>query len=77
MCQILNKPSKELPKTFKVWPKWRNFAKSGHTACKCVEIDSKRVRQKSSVSSRSKRRSERRSESQKCSKCRKDAPNRF
>ena len=23
MCQILNKPSKELPKTFKFWPKWQ------------------------------------------------------
>ena len=23
---------KELPKTIKIFPKWRNFAKSGHTA---------------------------------------------
>ena len=22
---------KEMPGTFKIWPKWRNFAKSGHT----------------------------------------------
>ena len=28
--QILNKPSK-MSKTFKMLPKWRNFAKSGHT----------------------------------------------
>ena len=26
------KPSKKYPKTFKILPKWRNFAKSGHTA---------------------------------------------
>ena len=28
---IVNKPSKKLPKTLKILPKWRNFAKSGHT----------------------------------------------
>ena len=31
LCQILNIRSKELSKTFKILPKWRNFAKSGHT----------------------------------------------
>ena len=29
VCQILNKPCKNCPKTFKI--KWRNFAKSRHT----------------------------------------------
>ena len=32
VIQILNKPSKNGPKTFKILPKWRNCAKSGHTA---------------------------------------------
>ena len=31
-CQIQNKPLKSCPKTFNFLPKWRNFAKSGHTA---------------------------------------------
>ena len=30
-CLILFTPSNELPKTFYFLPKWRNFAKSGHT----------------------------------------------
>ena len=28
---MLNKPLKKRPKTFQVLPKWRIFAKSGHT----------------------------------------------
>ena len=28
---MLSRPSKSWPKTFKILPKWRNFAKSGHT----------------------------------------------
>ena len=32
LCQILNKASKKLAKPFIIVPKWRNFAKSGHTA---------------------------------------------
>ena len=28
---LLSIPSKHWPKTFKILPKWRNFAKSGHT----------------------------------------------
>ena len=30
--QIVKNPQK-MPKTLKILPKWRNFAKSGHTAC--------------------------------------------
>ena len=30
--QILNSYSRNGPKTYKILPKWRNFAKSGHTA---------------------------------------------
>ena len=30
-CQIQNRPYNKLPKSFKISPKWRNFAKSGHT----------------------------------------------
>ena len=29
--QNTQEPLKKLPKTFKIWPKWRNLAKSGHT----------------------------------------------
>ena len=29
-CQILNRPFKNCPKYFKIFLKWRNFAKSGH-----------------------------------------------
>ena len=36
--QILNKPSKKLPKTLKIWPKWRNFAKSGHTDSQLTSV---------------------------------------
>ena len=31
-CQILIKPYRKLPMNVKIWPKWQNFAKSGHTA---------------------------------------------
>ena len=30
--QMLSRHSKNWPKTFKILPKWQNFAKSGHTA---------------------------------------------
>ena len=32
LCLLQNKPSKDGKKRFKVLPKWRSFAKSGHTA---------------------------------------------
>ena len=40
VCQIRNKPSKICPKR-KILPKWRNFAKSGHTrgGCACKSRD--------------------------------------
>ena len=31
------KTVKKIPKTFKVLPKWRNFAKSGHTVQDCLK----------------------------------------
>ena len=31
VCQILYKSSKNCPMTIKIWPKWQNFVKSGHT----------------------------------------------
>ena len=34
--QTLNKPSKNYQRLYKIWPKWRNLAKSVHTAtCLC------------------------------------------
>ena len=37
-CQILNKLSKNLPKTYKILPNWWNFAKSSHTAMSMHKI---------------------------------------
>ena len=36
--QIQNKPCKKLLNTLIIWPKWRNFAKSGHTVSVCLTI---------------------------------------
>ena len=36
VCQSLKNANTKLANAFKILPKWRNFAKSGHTDCDCV-----------------------------------------